>query len=102
MISKHHIDIYVYIGVLLLNTCMTVRQGEPNSHQKHGWEDFTDAVVRELGLSKTEVVYLLWGKPAQLKVSNNHIDSTKNHIITCSHPSPLGAYKTNEPFMNSR
>jgi uracil-DNA glycosylase len=53
-------------GVLLLNTCLTVRSGEANSHQKKGWEDFTDAVVKELG-SRTGVVYLLWGKPAQLK-----------------------------------
>ena len=53
-------------GVLLLNTCLTVRSGEANSHQKKGWEDFTDAVVKELA-SRTGVVYLLWGKPAQLK-----------------------------------
>lgn len=53
-------------GVLLLNTCLTVRSGEANSHQKQGWETFTDAVVKELA-SRTGVVYLLWGKPAQLK-----------------------------------
>jgi uracil-DNA glycosylase len=52
--------------VLLLNTCLTVRRGEANSHQKQGWELFTDAVVRELS-KKEGLVYLLWGKPAQTK-----------------------------------
>eukprot|EP01034_Spumella_vulgaris_P025778 gene25778-32270_t len=86
-------------GVLLLNNVLTVRKADANSHQKHGWEQFTDAVVREL--SKREgLVYLLWGKPAQLKCKN--IDSTKNTIITSSHPSPLAAYKTDEPFIGSK
>ena len=53
-------------GVLMLNTCLTVRRGEANSHQKRGWEEFTDAIVRELA-KKENLVYLLWGKPAQLK-----------------------------------
>lgn len=53
-------------GVLLLNACLTVRKGEANSHQKQGWEDFTDAVIKALS-KKQGVVYLLWGKPAQTK-----------------------------------
>jgi uracil-DNA glycosylase len=65
-------------GVLLLNTCLTVRKAEANSHQKQGWEDFTDAVVRELG-RKEGIVYLLWGSPAQAKCKA--IDAKKNRII---------------------
>ena len=86
-------------GVFLLNTCLTVRKSEANSHQKHGWEDFTDAVIKVLS-KKEGIVYLLWGNPAQTKCKS--IDSKKNVVITCSHPSPLGAYKTNEPFMGSK
>ena len=85
-------------GVLMLNTCLTVRKGEANSHQKQGWEDFTDAVVRELG-KREGIVYLLWGSPAQAKCKA--IDAKKNRIIKSSHPSPLAAYKTAEPFMGS-
>lgn len=86
-------------GVLMLNTVLTVRKGEANSHQKKGWEDFTDAIVKELR-KKQDIVYLLWGKPAQNKCSG--IDPKNNVIITCSHPSPLAAYKTNEPFISSK
>ena len=86
-------------GVLMLNTCLTVRKGEANSHQKKGWEDFTDAIIREL--SKREgIVYMLWGAPAQSKCKS--IDAKKNVIIKTSHPSPLAAYKTAEAFMTSR
>jgi uracil-DNA glycosylase len=52
--------------VLLLNTCLTVRRSEANSHQKQGWETLTDAIVREVA-RKQGIVYLLWGKPAQTK-----------------------------------
>lgn len=86
-------------GVLLLNTVLTVRRAEANSHQKQGWEQFTDAVVKQLS-RKRNLVYLLWGKPAQAKCKG--IDSSANCVITCSHPSPLGAYKTDQPFMGSR
>jgi uracil-DNA glycosylase len=86
-------------GVLLLNTCLTVRKGEANSHQKRGWETFTDAIIQKLR-SKQNIVYLLWGKPAQSKCES--IDTKKNTIIASSHPSPLGAYKTDAPFMGSK
>jgi len=85
-------------GVLMLNTCLTVRKGEANSHQKKGWEEFTDAIVRELG-KRQGLVYLLWGSPAQAKCKA--IDVKKNRVIKSSHPSPLAAYKTSEPFMGS-
>jgi len=86
-------------GVLMLNTVLTVRKGDANSHQKKGWETFTDAVVKVLSTRKN-IVYLLWGNPAQLKCQG--IDGKNNTMITTSHPSPLGAYKTSSPFMGSR
>eukprot|EP01036_Dinobryon_divergens_P027089 gene27089-35804_t len=95
MITEH----WATQGVLLLNTVLTVRKADANSHQKKGWEEFTDSVVRELGKRKG-LVYLLWGKPAQLKCKG--IDSKSNVVITSSHPSPLSAYKTDEAFIGSR
>ena len=86
-------------GVLLLNACLTVRSGEANSHQNQGWEQFTDEVIRLLN-RKENLVFLLWGKPAQAKCKN--IDRRKHLIIQSSHPSPLGAYAKNEPFMQSQ
>lgn len=56
-------------GVLLLNTCLTVRQGEPNSHAKRGWEQLTDAAIRTLSQRRSGLVFLLWGKSAQAKES---------------------------------
>lgn len=54
-------------GVLLLNTVLTVRKGEPNSHKKQGWERFTDAVIQHINAEASNVVFLLWGKPAQVR-----------------------------------
>ena len=82
-------------GVLLLNTVLTVKAATPNSHQKKGWETFTDAICRELA-KKEKIVYLLWGNSAQAKVTSAKIDGTKNTIISSSHPSPLGAYKVRQ------
>ena len=87
-------------GVFLLNAVLTVRSGEPNSHAKKGWEDFTDEVVKAINSRCTGVVFLLWGSFAQLKGSS--IDKEKHRVITSSHPSPLGATKTDEPFLGSR
>ncbi len=78
-------------GVLLLNTVLTVRQGEPNSHRKQGWERFTDQVIQLLGRSQNQsIVFLLWGKPAEKKsklISNHHT------VIASPHPSPLSAHR---------
>eukprot|EP01039_Chlorochromonas_danica_P004919 gene4919-5399_t len=97
--SHGNLEKWSHQGVLLLNTVLTVRKAEANSHQKKGWEEFTDAIVRELA-KKQGLVYLLWGKPAQNKCAG--IDHRANVVLTSSHPSPLAAYKTNEPFMGSR
>ncbi|MBW6482623.1 MAG: uracil-DNA glycosylase [Vicingaceae bacterium] len=77
-------------GVLLLNTTLTVRKGEPNSHQKLGWEIFTDAVIKTISAHKKGVVFLLWGKFAQQKA--DLIDSNKHFVLKAAHPSPFSAH----------
>ncbi len=74
-------------GVLLLNSIMTVRANSPASHQKQGWERFTDAVIQQLNLQKNGIVFLLWGKYAQEK--GRIIDTQKHHVLKAGHPSPL-------------
>lgn len=76
-------------GVLLLNATLTVRAHEAGSHQKQGWEAFTDAVIKIVSEQKNDVVFLLWGGFAKKKVKL--IDTTKHHILTSGHPSPLSA-----------
>ncbi len=78
-------------GVLLLNAVLTVEQGNANSHQKKGWEQFTDAVIQSISDQKEHVVFILWGAYAQKKGA--HIDQSKHHIIKSVHPSPLSAYR---------
>ena len=87
-------------GVLLLNTVLTVRSGEAHSHKDRGWETFTDAVIRRLSKEKQFCVFILWGKPAEQKIGL--IDRSKHAILTSSHPSPLSATKTNNPFIGSK
>jgi uracil-DNA glycosylase len=90
-------------GVLMINTCLTVRKGDANSHAKKGWEEFTDQVIRCVARREKGVVFLLWGKPASTKAQAVIGSSSKKHvIISTSHPSPLGATKTNAPFTGSR
>ena len=86
-------------GVLLLNTVLTVRAGEANSHSRMGWEDFTNEIVVKLNEEKEGLVFLLWGLPAARKGKN--IDLEKHFVINTSHPSPLGATKTKSPFLVS-
>jgi uracil-DNA glycosylase len=77
-------------GVFLLNAILTVRASEPASHQKHGWEEFTDAVIRTLSDKKEGLVFLLWGKFAQSK--EELIDKKKHYVLKAAHPSPYSAY----------
>ena len=77
-------------GVLLLNATLTVNAHEPGSHQKRGWEKFTDHVISEISGKKTGVIFLLWGKFAQQK--EDLIDTTKHHVLKAAHPSPFSAY----------
>lgn len=74
-------------GVLLLNATLTVRANQAGSHQKKGWETFTDAAITAISQNKTGVVFLLWGAYAQAKVAI--IDQSKHYILTAPHPSPL-------------
>lgn len=74
-------------GVLLLNAMLTVEAGQPTSHQKIGWQSFTDAVIRKISEKKEGIVFLLWGKFAQGKRAL--IDEAKHHVLLAAHPSPL-------------
>ena len=76
-------------GVLLLNTVLTVRQGEANSHKGKGWEHFTDRVITLLNEREKPVIFILWGRHAQAK--KKLITNTNHHIIESVHPSPLSA-----------
>lgn len=76
-------------GVFLLNATLTVRAHQAGSHQTKGWETFTDAVIKLISDKKENVVFLLWGGFAKKKVKL--IDSSKHHILTSGHPSPLSA-----------
>lgn len=78
-------------GVLLLNATLTVRAHQAGSHQRHGWELFTDAAIRELSQRRGGIVFLLWGSYAIAK--SQFIDKGKHHILTAPHPSPLSAYR---------
>lgn len=76
-------------GVLLLNSSLTVKQGEPNSHQNEGWERFTDAVIDAVNEQTEHTVFILWGSKAQKK--GKYINTDKHLILTAVHPSPLAA-----------
>ena len=76
-------------GVLLLNATLTVRAHEAGSHQKRGWEQFTDAVVETLSRKREGIIFILWGGYAKKK--GNKIDTSKHHVFTSGHPSPLSA-----------
>lgn len=78
-------------GVLLLNTVLTVRAGQPQSHQNRGWETFTNRVISAVNERCEHVVFMLWGKPAQSKMSM--IDSRRHTVLTAPHPSPLSAHR---------
>ena len=78
-------------GVLLLNTVLSVRAGEANSHRKMGWEVFTDQVIRLINEKEDPVVFWLWGKPAQSKKSL--ITNSRHLILEAPHPSPLSVYR---------
>ena len=78
-------------GVLLLNTVLTVRAHQPNSHRNIGWEEYTDAAIRVLNAQDRPIVYLLWGGPARKKKAM--LDNPRHLILEAPHPSPLSAYR---------
>lgn len=78
-------------GVLLLNTVLTVRAHQANSHQGKGWEEFTDATIRAVNEQDRPMVFFLWGRPAQMK--KKMLTNPKHLILEAPHPSPLSAYR---------
>ncbi|MBR3915978.1 MAG: uracil-DNA glycosylase [Bacteroidaceae bacterium] len=78
-------------GVLLLNATLTVRASQAGSHQRRGWEEFTDAAIRQLATLRENIVFILWGSYAQKKGA--FIDRTRHLVLTSPHPSPLSAYQ---------
>jgi uracil-DNA glycosylase len=86
-------------GVLLLNTTLTVEQGKPLSHQKKGWEQFTDKVIHLLNEERKNLVFILWGGHAQKKAE--FLNKKKHLVLTSVHPSPLSVHRgfyTSQPF----
>ncbi len=78
-------------GVLMLNTVLTVRAHQANSHRGKGWEEFTDAAIKALNKQDRPIVFILWGRPAQMKRSM--LNNPKHLILEAPHPSPLSAYR---------
>ncbi len=108
-VPKHgNLEKWAEQGVLLLNATLTVRANQAGSHQKKGWEQFTDKVIQILSAQRTGLVFILWGRYAQAK--ETLIDTQKHYILKGPHPSPLSAYagffgcrhfsKTNELLRN--
>lgn len=92
-----NLDRWAQQGVLLLNATLTVRAGEPGSHQKKGWEQFTDTVIQKISEQKEHVVFILWGAYAQKK--GEIIDARKHLVLKAAHPSP---YAADRGFFGSR
>lgn len=84
-------------GMLLLNTCLTVEEGQPASHAKRGWERLTDAIISQVSAHQQNVVFMLWGAHAQGK--RELIDASRHKILTANHPSPLSAMRPPLPFI---
>lgn len=86
-------------GVLLLNTCLTVEEGQAASHAKQGWEVLTDAVIKHVAEGEKPVVFMLWGAHAQSKKAL--IDEQRHKVLFSNHPSPLSALRPPLPFIGS-
>ena len=87
--SSGNLERWADQGVLLLNATLTVRAHEAGSHQKRGWEQFTDTVIAKISAQKENVIFLLWGGFAKKKGAK--IDTAKHHVLVSGHPSPLSA-----------
>jgi uracil-DNA glycosylase len=85
-----HLAAWARQGVLLLNSCLTVEQGQPGSHQGRGWEGFTDAVIAHIAARPAPCAFLLWGSHAQKKAAR--VDSSRHLVLKAAHPSPLSAH----------
>ena len=87
-------------GVLLLNSVLTVEDGQPHSHANQGWEVLTDALLAHVAAGSAPVVFMLWGAAAQRKRAL--IDARRHAVLTANHPSPLSARRAPEPFIGCR
>lgn len=88
--TSGNLDRWAQQGVLLLNAMLTVVAGQAGSHQKRGWEEFTNAAIKKLSEQREHLVFLLWGKYAQAK--EELIGATKHLVLKAPHPSPFSAY----------
>jgi len=100
--SQCHGDLTAWArqGVLLLNTSLTVEDGQPQSHAGRGWEALTDALIAHVAAQADPVVFLLWGAAAQRKRAL--VDRPPHRVLTANHPSPLSARRPPEPFIGCR
>ena len=89
--SHGYLEKWAKQGVLMLNTVLTVRAHQANSHRGIGWEEFTDAAIRVLNEQDRPIVFILWGRPAQMKKSM--LKNPKHLILEAPHPSPLSSYR---------
>ena len=87
MSGRPNLEKWARQGVLLLNAVLTVQAGQPTSHSRAGWQEFTDAVIRYLSEHREGIVFLLWGRFAAEKAAL--IDSSRHHVLLAAHPSPL-------------
>lgn len=85
-----HLEAWARQGVLLLNTCLTVEQGQPGSHQGRGWEGFTDAVIAHIAARPAPCAFLLWGSHARKKAAR--VEASRHLVLNAAHPSPLSAH----------
>ncbi|MGX7059943.1 uracil-DNA glycosylase [Vagococcus humatus] len=90
-VNHGYLEKWAKQGVLLLNTVLTVRNGEAYSHRGKGWEQLTDAVIQKLSEREDPIIFILWGKPAQGK--EKMIDTSRHIILKAPHPSPLSAHR---------
>ncbi|HEX3022848.1 MAG TPA: uracil-DNA glycosylase [Lachnospiraceae bacterium] len=91
MPNNGYLEKWAKQGVLMLNTVLTVRAHQANSHQGKGWEQFTDAVIHAVNSQDRPIVFILWGRPAQMK--GVMLNNPKHLILQAPHPSPLSAYR---------
>ncbi len=96
-VSPNHgnLEVWAQRGVMLLNTVLTVEAGSPQSHTKIGWEEVTDQIIRSIAAKNTNVIFVLWGKSAQVKkkLLGLYLDKNKHRVFESAHPSPLSASK---------
>ncbi len=92
IIPKHgNLETWAKQGVMLLNTVLTVKQGQAHSHAKLGWQQFTDKIIQVINEDNAGCVFMLWGNHAQQK--GQHINRDKHYVLEAAHPSPLSAYR---------